>query len=248
MMNILRFTKLHTQLVKLQCSHLSRLPQKLNITFFVDKFNGLSQRAFLELERRNHQVTVFEIGNVNQMVDISRQNMHDLIICPFLTKRVPAEVWGNKTTPCLIVHPGIAGDQGMHSLDWVIRGDLKEWGVTVLQAGEDMDAGDIWATTNFQIKRDNQNTLTKSSLYANEVTQAAISGILRAVDNYQGGVPPRSLDFSDPDTKGRLQRKMTKSERVIDWKDSADTISRQIRISDCKRKISRCLSSLRFTH
>lgn len=234
-MNILHLTKSHAQKfskMKMQYRHMSQLPQMLNITFFVNKFNSLSQRARLELERRNHQVSVFEIESGNEMVDISRQNKHDLIICPFLTKRVPAEVWGNKTTPCLIVHPGIEGDQGMHSLDWTIKGNLKEWGVTVLQASKDMDAGDVWATTNFQIKRDNRNTATKSSLYANEVTQAAVSSILQAVENYQDGVPPRPLDFSNPNVKGRLQRKMKESDRIIDWKDSADTISRQIRMSD----------------
>lgn len=186
----------------------------------------------MELERRNHRVSVFEIGSGNEMVDISMHNKHDLIICPFLTTRVPAEVWGNKTTPCLIVHPGIEGDQGMHSLDWAIKSNLKEWGVTVLQASKDMDAGDIWATSNFQIKQDNQNMLTKSSLYANEVTTAVITSILQAVDNYQDGVLPRPLDFSNPNVKGRLQRKMKKSDRIIDWKKSADTISRQIRMSD----------------
>ena len=219
-------------LIKQQLRRLSQLPQTLDITFFVNKFNSLSQRACLELEHCNHQVSVFEIGSENEMIDISRRKKQDLIICPFLTKRVPAEVWGDETTPCLIVHPGIEGDQGMHSLDWAIKGDLKEWGVTVLQASEDMDAGDIWATSNFQIDRGNHNSLTKSSLYANEVTQAAVVSILQAVENYQEGVPPKPLDISDPNVKGRLQRKMKKSDRVIDWKDSTDSISRQIRMSD----------------
>lgn len=213
----------------MECRRLSRA---LNVTFFVNKFNSLSQRVSLELERRNHRVNVFEIESENEMIDISRQDNHDLIVCPFLTKRVPDEVWRNKTTPCLIVHPGIEGDQGMHSLDWTIKNDLKEWGVTVLQASKEMDAGNIWATTNFQIKRDNQNTLTKSSLYATEVTGAAITSILQAVGNYQHGIPSRPLDLSNPDVKGRLQRQMKKSDRLIDWKDSADVISRQIRMSD----------------
>ncbi len=42
----------------------------------------------------------------------------DLIICPFLRERVPAEVWGRVRT--IIIHPGPKGDRGPSSLDWAI--------------------------------------------------------------------------------------------------------------------------------
>src|SRR4030095_9449721 len=47
---------------------------------------------------------------------------------------------------CLVVHPGPVGDRGPSSLDWAIHKDVAEWGVTVLQADAEMDAGDVWGS------------------------------------------------------------------------------------------------------
>ena len=73
----------------------------------------------------------------------------DLVICPFLRERVPAEVWTNRRT--IIIHPGPKGDRGPSSLDWAITDGAPEWGVTALQAVEEMDAGPIWGTRTFPI-------------------------------------------------------------------------------------------------
>ena len=40
---------------------------------------------------------------------------------------------------------------------------LPEWGVTVLQADEEMDAGDVWKSCNFSVPH--SSTLTKSAFY-----------------------------------------------------------------------------------
>lgn len=42
-------------------------------------------------------------------------------------------------------------------------GSLPEWGVTVLQADEEMDAGDVWTSSNFSVPH--SSTLTKSAFY-----------------------------------------------------------------------------------
>ncbi|XP_047130059.1 hydrogenase maturation factor HoxX-like isoform X2 [Hydra vulgaris] len=165
------------------------------------------------------------------MLKYSKDYNHDLIICPFLTKCVPREVW-SKTKPCLIVHPGIQGDRGMNSLDWAIKENKLQWGVTVLQAAENMDAGNIWSTTNFSINRNNMNSLTKSSLYSNEITNASVVSVLQAVSNFIDQIPSKPLDYSDPNTKGVLKRNMNNQDREIDWKCSAEEISSIIRMSD----------------
>ena len=77
------------------------------------------------------------------MIQKAKDVEHDMIICLFLTKRVPTSLWENQTTPCLIVHPGRVGDRGMSSLDWAIQEKQPSCGVTVLQAAEEMDAGDV---------------------------------------------------------------------------------------------------------
>ena len=130
----------------------------------------------------------------------------DMIICPFLTKRIPEQLWSNDRVPCLVVHPGIEGDRGKHSLDWALHQNSSQWGVTVLEPSDEMDAGDIWSTKRFKVQRDDLDTLTKSSLYANEVTDAATSAVLEAVENFTLGVNPRPLDYSNPVVKGETNR------------------------------------------
>ena len=75
------------------------------------------------------------------MSEIAKDLNVDIILAPFLTKTVPDDVYNNPSVPCIIVHPGIEGDRGRHSLDWALRQQLPEWGVTLLQAAEEMDAG-----------------------------------------------------------------------------------------------------------
>ena len=146
------------------------------------------------------------------MLNLAKSSQADLIICPFLTKRVPQEVWNDPQTPCLIVHPGIEGDRGMTSLEWAI----KDWGVTVMAAAEEMDAGDIWSTQNFIIDRDNISSITKSSLNMNEVTNAAVHNCLQAIENFTQQTPPRELDYSKPNVRGRLRPNMRKADRLVD--------------------------------
>lgn len=40
---------------------------------------------------------------------------------------------------------------------------MPEWGVTILQADEEMDAGDVWKSCNFAVPH--SSTLTKSAFY-----------------------------------------------------------------------------------
>mgnify|MGYP000483527275 CR=1 FL=1 len=81
-----------------------------------------------------------------------------------------------------MVHPGIHGDRGISAIDWALLNEEPEWGVTVLQAVEEMDAGDIWATHNFPVPQgvDGAGT-TKSALYQNQCVEAGITGLREAL-------------------------------------------------------------------
>jgi len=57
------------------------------------------------------------------------------------------------------------------------------WGITVLQANAEMDAGDIWASVEFTMPPG----CSKSSLYRNEVADAALAAVLLAVARFAGG-------------------------------------------------------------
>ena len=82
---------------------------------------------------------------------------------------MPAEVWANR--PTIIIHPGPKGDRGPSSLDWAITDGVTQWGVTALQAIEEMDAGPIWGTRTFPV---DPEAPRKSSLYNGAVTDAAV--------------------------------------------------------------------------
>ena len=80
----------------------------------------------------------------------------------FLKRAIPEDIW--RRYRCLIVHPGMIGDRGPSALDWAILEGKKAWGVTVLQAEAEMDAGPVWAAAVFTMRE-----ASKSSLYRREV-------------------------------------------------------------------------------
>jgi len=194
----------------------------MRILFITHSFNSLTQRLYMELTQREHEVSVeFDIND-----DVTREAVElykpDLIVAPFLKRAVPDDIWKNHV--CLIVHPGPKGDRGPSSLDWAVQEGAPEWGVTVLQAAEEMDAGDIWATHNFSMRG-----AAKGSLYRNEVTLAAVKGVLEAVENFgKPGFKPTPLD----DMSG-WRDLLRQPERAIDWaRDDTATVLRKIRAAD----------------
>jgi putative two-component system hydrogenase maturation factor HypX/HoxX len=198
----------------------------MRILFLTTAHNGLSQRAYLELSEQGHTVEVQLATSDAAMEATVKIFKPELIIAPFLKKAVSDNIW--KNIPVLIVHPGIKGDRGPSSLDWAIMDSWQEWGVSVLQASEEMDAGDIWATHNFKMRN-----VSKSNLYRHEVTQAAITGILEAVAKFADeNFMPEPLDYSNPDVKGRLHQPVKTSDRKIDWTESSDVIIRKIKAAD----------------
>ena len=198
----------------------------MNILFLTTAHNSLSQRAFVELVDRGHQVIVVIASSQEVMLRAVEREHPDLIVAPMLKAVIPASIWQHYT--CLIVHPGIKGDRGPSSLDWAILNGYEEWGVTVLQADADMDAGAIWAWRPFAMK-----DVSKSHLYRHEVTEAAIAALLEAIDKCESKTfVPEPLDYSRHDVKGRWQASMKQIDRAIDWGESTASILRKIRCAD----------------
>ncbi|HEY3326546.1 MAG TPA: hydrogenase maturation protein [Novimethylophilus sp.] len=202
----------------------------MRILFLTHSFNSLAQRLWLELTARGHEVSVeFDIADTvtEEAVALWRP---DIIVAPFLKRAIPASIWSRHV--CLVVHPGIVGDRGPSSLDWAIQQGETEWGVTVLQANAVMDGGDIWAAETFSMR-----PAKKSSLYRNEVTEAAVRGVLSALDcwpDYQRGIwRPMPLDYGDAAVRGRERPAMRQADREIDWQhDDTTTVLRKIHAAD----------------
>jgi putative two-component system hydrogenase maturation factor HypX/HoxX len=87
------------------------------------------------------------------------------------------------------------------------------WGVTVLQANAEMDAGDIWSSAEFGLPGG-----SKSSAYRTEVADAALDALLLAVTRFEGGrYQPEPLDYRRPGVTGRLRPPCRQEHRRIDW-------------------------------
>ena len=201
----------------------------MRIMLLCSAFNGLSQRVWAELRAAGHPVRIQPAGEADAMCAAVTDHQPDLIICPFLRERVPARIW--QTYRTIIIHPGPPGDRGASSLDWAILDGEREWGVTALQAVEEMDAGPIWGSRTFPI--DPAEPPRKSSLYSGPVADAAIELVheilAKAADPAFVPVP---LDYRRPDVRGRLRPTMRQSDREFSWSDPTATILRRIRAAD----------------
>ncbi len=183
----------------------------MRVLLMSSAYNSMTQRVHAELADRGHEVSVELALGDEVMRDGVRRYDPDLVIAPMLTTAIPTDVWSAR--PCFIVHPGPKGDRGPSSLDWAIMEGAERWGVTVLQANAEMDAGDIWASTGF-VMRD----VGKSSLYRTEVADAAVQAVLLAVVRFaEGGYRPEPLDYSRPGVPGRYRPPCRQPDRRIDW-------------------------------
>ena len=199
-------------------------PSGMRILFLVHSFNSLSQRLYCDLTARGHTVSVeFDVADSVAEEAVALFAPH-LVIAPFLKRAIPASIWSRHV--CLVVHPGIVGDRGPSALDWAIREGESNWGVTVLQAEAEMDAGPVWASAEFALGR-----RKKSSIYRNEVTEAAATAVLQAIERFQAGdFVPRP---PGREARGRLRPLMGQEERRIDWEaDDTATVLAKLDAAD----------------
>ncbi|MFI6033569.1 enoyl-CoA hydratase-related protein [Streptomyces sp. NPDC051315] len=195
----------------------------MRILLLASAFNSLTQRVFAELRDRGHTVAVeLALGDDRRLTTAVHGHAPDLVIAPMLTTAVPEEVWSAYT--CLIVHPGPPGDRGPSSLDRAVQEGRERWGVTVLQAVAEMDAGPVWASAGFTVPPD----VGKSDLYRGELADAAVGAVLLAVERVASGsytpvTPPEHT----------WQPYLRQEERRIDWhRDPTETVLRKLRAAD----------------
>ena len=210
----------------------------MRVLFLVSAHNSLSQRAWIALTELGHEVTVAVVDSAAAMEAAVSEHHPQLIVCPMLKTFIPESIWAKHR--CLVVHPGPRGDRGPSSLDWAIELAMPEWGVTVLEANGDVDAGEVWATRAFRTRE-----VGKSSLYRHEVRRAAIEALLEAVGRIVGGSAA-----PEPDTApvtGRARALMTQDVRAMDWQsDCTDTVVRKIRAAEGHPGVLDTIDGTRF--
>ncbi|MEU4215577.1 hydrogenase maturation protein [Actinoplanes sp. NPDC026623] len=213
----------------------------MRVRLLVSTFNGLSQRVWCALREAGHDVGVLVATGPQDVVDGVRAAQPELIICPFLRERVPAAVWQHHRT--VVIHPGPVGDRGPSSLDWAITEGAPTWGVTALQAGEEMDAGPVWATRTFPMPA---AAPRKSSLYNGPVADAAVECVLevvaKAADTAYRPTPATEITCEVPGTGSRPA--MKQADRAFDWTQPTEHIIRRIRAADAAPGVRTTLAGL----
>lgn len=207
----------------------------MRILLLTHSFNSLAQRLYLELAARGHVLSVELDINDATTAEAVALFAPDVVLAPFLKRAIAEGVW--RAVPCLVVHPGPPGDRGPSALDWAILREEPRWGVTVLQATGELDGGPVWASAEFPMR-----PATKSSLYRNEVTEAAVTAVLEALERFARGDRPAPCAVV-----GRWQPVMRQADRRIDWaQDNAETVLTKIRSGDGHPGVEDTLLGRRF--
>jgi putative two-component system hydrogenase maturation factor HypX/HoxX len=214
----------------------------MRILLLVHGFNSLAQRLYVELARDGHELSVeLDIHDrvTTEAVDLFAPTV---ILAPFLKRAIPESIW--RRCPCFILHPGPPGDRGPSALDWAILRGIGIWGVTVLQAVADWDAGPVWASASFPMR-----ATRKSSLYHHEVADAAISAVRDALARFRTGLGPCSgpVGGARDGQQHGWQPLMRQAQRAIDWRcDDTATVLRKIHSADGSPGIEDTLFEHRF--
>ena len=193
----------------------------MKILLVVSAFNSVTQRVFVKLKDKNHEVSVQFATDDKSIIEASKSFTPDIIICPYLKKFIPKEVFTK--IPTYILHPGIKGDKGHHSLDHAIRDEKESWGVVILRANEHFDGGDIYSEINFPMR-----DTYKASLYRDEVSSAAS----KAIDELLENLKDKSF-IPIPQLNRPMHHYLSNDDRAIDWeKDTTKQIVKKIYASD----------------
>ncbi|WP_167476516.1 enoyl-CoA hydratase-related protein [Nocardia arthritidis] len=198
-----------------------------NILLLSDAENGLTKRIALALRRAGHSVRTAVVNDGTDMHAAVRESVPDLILCPYLTKRIPQAIYDR--IPTVVIHPGPVGDRGGSSLDWAISRAESIGGVTALGAVAELDAGPIWAWRTFTLPE-----ARKSDIYNSVVADAAVECALETAGKV-GDPAFRPIDQAvayRPVAHATARPLMRQRDRAFTWWDGAETILRRIRAAD----------------
>ena len=179
----------------------------MRILLLCHSFNSLTQRLHVALREAGHEVAVeFDVNDTvtHEAVALFRP---DVVVAPFLKRAIPEDVW--RSVRSLVVHPGVCGDRGPAALDWAILEHEADWGVTLIEARGEMDAGPVWAWREFPMRQ-----ATKASLYRREVADAALACVFEALARLAAGETqaPTPANIG----RGRLRPACGEAQRRID--------------------------------
>ncbi len=191
----------------------------MTITLLITTFNSLSQAVYTTLKDRGYILDVVYAINKSQIIEEIEAFKSDIILCPFLTKYIPKEIYENY--PTFVFHPAPIGDRGAYSLDYAVFHEEKSWGGVWLRANALYDGGNIYASGYFAMRES-----YKASIYRQEMLRMATSTLDELFENIE-------QEKSTPQILNPIHEPFTQAMRAIDWqRDSTDEIIKKINCSD----------------
>jgi len=185
------------------------------ITLLVTSFNSLSQAVYVWLKDRGYKLDVVYINSITRDSEIA-EFKPDTVLCPFLKHYIPSFIYQNY--PTFVFHPGVRGDRGAYSIEWALINKEKNWGGVWLRAVKELDAGDIYASGEFELEQK-----SKAYVYRVQEKKVALEAIEELLENIKS-------DNFIPQIQNPIH---SKPEIAIDWKrDTTKDIVKKINILD----------------
>jgi putative two-component system protein, hydrogenase maturation factor HypX/HoxX len=137
---------------------------------------------------------------------------------------VPESIWARQR--CLIVHPGSLGDRGPSSLDLAIELGIRSWGVTLLEANAEPDAGEVWA-------RADSSCATRERAACTATRSAGPRPRPSGRRSTVCSAAPAPCRRSGPAfVSGRARPLTTEDVRAIDWRADHPDVIRKLRAAE----------------
>ena len=124
----------------------------MKITLLITTFNSISQLIYVKLKDLGYLVDIVYAINDEQMIKEVEEFKPDIILCPFLKKYVPKEIFNSY--PTFIFHPGPLGDKGANSLDLAIKNWYEYIISTINDYSWSADKQDIYTFIQILDKKD----------------------------------------------------------------------------------------------
>lgn len=172
----------------------------------------------------NSNIPILQPQNVNTPEFLS--SLHEfsveILVVAAFGQLFGAELLALPRLGCVNIHASLLPRwRGASPIQHAILAGDSESGVTIMQMVKRMDAGGIWLQTDCAIQAED----TGQSLH-DKLATASGGALLQAINLISSGTAePRPQN----DTKATYCEKLQKSDGLISWQETADTILRKIR-------------------
>lgn len=173
---------------------------------------------------KENEIPVY-MGDLNDPTEMSQwcqSHKVDIVYCLGWSKLIPKEFIDAIPRGVIGFHPSkLPLNRGRHPLIWAIVLGLKETATTYFQMDPTADTGDILSQVDLEISESENAT----SLYQKMLTQGSLQ-LLELTKNLDADL---IIPIKQNPALGNTWRKRARSDGIIDWRMSAQSIHRLIK-------------------